>query len=177
MKLDVSVEIPYPREKVYAVYRDKLIDLVPYLPNVRGISITSRAEENATTLKLVNRWLGGGDVPTVVRKFLPANALEWDDFATWHSEAYTTDWKTVVPAFKEAVRAEGTNRFEDLAGTRTRVIIAGNLDVDAAKIRGVPRLLAGTIGPAVEKFLVGSIRPNLVAVSKGVERYLNEHKE
>jgi len=38
MKLDVSVEIPFPREQVYATYRDKLPDLVPYLPNVRGIS-------------------------------------------------------------------------------------------------------------------------------------------
>jgi len=32
--------------------------------------------------------------------------------------------------------------------------------------------LSGTISPVVESFLVGSIKPNLVSVAKGVEQYL-----
>lgn len=174
MNLDVSVEIPYPREKVFETYRDKLPELVPYLPNVRGISVTSR-EEQGSTIKLLNRWKGGGDIPSVVRKFLSDELLEWDDHATWHSDKFLTEWRTVVPAVKEAVRAEGTNRFEDLGG-RTRLVIQGVLEVEGSKIKIIPRLLAGTVGPAVEKFLVGAIKPNLVAVSKGVEKYLDAHR-
>jgi hypothetical protein len=175
VKLEVSVEIPYPREKVFTTYRDKLPDLVPFLPNVRGITVVSRDEEGPV-IKLLNHWKGGGDIPSIVRKFLSENLLEWDDYATWRQESFTTEWRTVVPAFKEAVRAEGTNRFDDLGGTRTRLVIAGDLEVDARKIKGVPGLLAGTIGPAVEKFLVGSIKPNLIAVSKGVEKYLDQNR-
>jgi hypothetical protein len=55
-----------------------------------------------------------------------------------------------------------------------RFTIRGELKVDAAKVRGVPRLLAGTIGPAVESFLVGRIQPNFLTVAKGVERWLRE---
>lgn len=175
MKLDVSVEIPFSREKVYACYRDKMADLVPYLPNVRGITVSSRTDEGPVT-KLVNRWKGGGDIPAVVRKFLPDSALEWDDYATWKADVFTCDWSNVVLAFKDAVKAVGHNQFEELGPNRCRLVIQGDLEVDAAKIRGVPRILAGAIGPQVEKFLVATIRPNLVAVSKGVERYLAEHQ-
>lgn len=174
MKLEVDVEISHPRERVFACYRDHLVDLVPYLPNVRGIQVTSRSDEG-TVARLLNRWKGGGDIPAMVRKFLSEDLLEWDDHATWYADQFRCEWKTIVPSFKEAVKAEGHNRFDDLGGTRTRLTILGDLAVDAKKIRGVPGLLAGTIGPAVEKFLMNAIRPNLIAVSKGVERYLNEH--
>lgn len=173
MRLEVSAEIPFPRDVVFKTYRDKLADLVPYLPNVRGITVVSRTDEGAVT-KLLNRWKGGGDIPGVVRKFLSEELLEWDDHATWNQDNYTCDWRTVVPSFKDAVDSSGHNTYEDL-GNRTRLIIAGHLNVDAAKVRGVPRLLASTVSPAIEAFLVGAIKPNLVAVSKGVEKYLAAH--
>lgn len=172
MKLDVSVEIPYPLEKVFSTYRDKLTELVPYLPNVRGIQVLSRSDEGNLT-KLLNRWKGGGEIPSLVRKFLSEELLEWDDHATWSADQHSCEWRTEVPAFKEAVRAAGRNRYDDLGGTRTRVTITGVLEVDASKIKLVPRLLAGTVGPAVEAFLVGSIKSNLIEVSKGVQRYLD----
>jgi hypothetical protein len=175
VKLQVSVQIPYPREKVFEIYRDKLPELRQYLNNVRGITVTSRVDEGQIT-RLVNRWKGGGEIPGLVRKFLSDDLLEWDDHATWHADSFTTDWRTVVPAFKDAVRAEGVNRFHDAGGGKTRFEIDGVIEVDAAKIKMVPRLLAGTIGPTVEKWLVGAIQPNLVAVSKGVEKYLDAHK-
>lgn len=173
MKLEVSSDIPFPREKVFSVYRDRLVDLVPYLPNVRNITVVNRTEAG-NTVQLLNRWKGGGEIPAMVRKFLSEDLLEWDDHATWLADSFTAQWRTVVPAFKEAVRAEGSNVFEAV-GSRTRLTIRGDLDVDAAKIRGVPRLLAGSIGPVVEKFLVAAIKPNLEAVSKGVERFLVDH--
>jgi hypothetical protein len=174
MRLDVSTEIPFPREQVFQVYRDKLPDLVPYLPNVRGINVVSRNEEGQV-VKLLNRWKGGGDIPSAVRKFLSEDLLEWDDHAEWNQAEWTCAWKTIVPAFKDAVESSGKNRFED-AGGKTRLTIAGDLKVDAAKVKGVPRLLAGGISPVIEAFLVGAIKPNLIATAKGVEKYLQEHK-
>jgi hypothetical protein len=174
MRLDVSTDIAFPRDQVFKVYRDKLPDLVPYLPNVRGINVVSRNEEGHL-VKLLNRWKGGGDIPSTVRKFLSEDLLEWDDHAEWNETEWTCAWRTVVPAFKDAVDSSGKNRFEDLGG-KTRIVIAGDLKVDAAKVKGVPRLLAGGISPVIEAFLVGAIKPNLIATAKGVEKYLQEHK-
>ncbi len=175
MRLDVSAEIPFSREQVFTVYRDKLAELTKYLPNVRGITVTHRTDEG-TVVKLLNRWKGGGEIPGVVRKFLSEDLLEWDDHATWFAEKYTCDWRTVVPAFKDAIDAAGTNHFHELGPQRTKLVITGELKCDAAKIKGVPRLLAGSIGPAVEAFLIATVKPNLVSVAKGVEQYLRENK-
>ena len=65
----------------------------------------------------------------------------------------------------------------DRPGSEQSMIIAGELKCDAAKIKGVPRLMAGAIGPAVEAFLVATVKPNLVSVAKGVEAYLRENKK
>lgn len=62
MRLDVSVDIPFYREKVFKAYRDDLPKLVPYLENVRAITVTSRSDEGPI-VKLVNRWKGGGEIP------------------------------------------------------------------------------------------------------------------
>jgi hypothetical protein len=170
----VATEIPFPREQVFKVYRDKLPDLLPYLPNVRGINVVSR-DENGPVVKLLNRWKGGGDIPSAVRKFLSEDLLEWDDHAEWNETEWTCAWKTIVPAFKDAVESSGKNRFEAV-GDKTKLTIAGDLKVDASKVKGVPRLLAGGISPVIEAFLVGAIKPNLVATAKGVEKYIAEHK-
>lgn len=171
MKIEVTADIAFPRDRVFAAYRDHLVDLVPYLENVRAISVTSRSEE-AHLVKFVNRWKGGGEIPSVVRKFLSADLLEWDDLATWNAQDFTCQWQTVVPAFKDAVDARGHNTFVEHRPRVTTLKIQGELKVDAAKVKGVPRLLAGTIGPAIEAFLVAAIKPNLAAVAKGVEKFL-----
>lgn len=171
MRIDVNAEIAFPREQVFAAYRDHLPELVPYLENVRAITVTSRVDEGQL-VKFVNRWKGGGEIPAAVRKLVSAELLEWDDLATWNANDFTCAWQTVVPAFKDAVDARGHNTFVEVRPGVTSLKISGELKVDAAKVKGVPRLLAGTIGPIVESFLVTAIKPNLAAVAKGVEKYL-----
>lgn len=171
MRLDVSADLPFSRDEIFAVYRDKLPELVPFLPNVRGITVNSRTEEG-DLVKLVNHWKGGGEIPAAVRKFLSEDLLEWDDHATWNSKTWVCEWRTIVPSFKDAVDASGKNTFEELGPKLTRYKISGELKVDAGKIRGVPRFLGGTVSPIVETFLVGSIKSNLQQVNAGVEKYL-----
>lgn len=175
MKLLVTADINFPREQVFAAYRDHLPELVPYLDNVRGITVTSRADEG-DLVKFVNRWKGGGEIPAAVRKFLSEDLLEWDDLATWNAKDFTCQWQTIVPAFKDAVDARGHNTFTEPRPGVTTLRIEGNLVVDAGKVKGVPRLLSGTISPVIEAFLVGAIKPNLASVAKGVEKFLTEKR-
>jgi hypothetical protein len=123
----------------------------------------------------VNRWKGGGEIPAAVRKIISEDLLEWDDFATWKPAEWRCEWATVVPAFKDAVDARGYNTYHEVNG-QTELRVTGELKVDAAKVRGVPRLLAGTISPMVESFLVARISPNFSTVARGLEKYLTSKK-
>ena len=45
MELRTEATIDHPRDAVFRVYRDELVDLVPFLPNVRGIEVKRREEK------------------------------------------------------------------------------------------------------------------------------------
>jgi hypothetical protein len=172
VRLTAEVDIAQPRALVFAAYRDELPALVRYLPNVRSITPTSRVER-ASEVALVNHWEGGADLPEIARKFVSQELLSWDDHATWDEAAHTCRWRTEVAAFRDALRAEGETRFFALdAGTR--VTIEGEIEVDARRLRMVPRIFAGRVGPAIERFLVATIRPNLIAVARAVGQRLAE---
>ena len=170
MDLAADARLAFDRPTVFAAYRDHLTDLLPYLPNVRGIQVKSRSEDGTTT-KLVNEWSGGGEIPAAARAFISEAMLSWTDHAQWDAESFVCKWRIETHAFTEAVTCRGENLFlEDGQGTLLQ--IRGVLEIDASKIQGVPRLLAGKVGRMVAEVLAGKIRPNLVEVSVGLGRYL-----
>jgi hypothetical protein len=173
MDFRAEATIEGPREAVYKINRDKLVELVDYLPNVRKIEVTSREEKDGK-IKLVNVWHGGGDIPAAVRGFLSEGMLSWTDYAEWEQASWTVKWKSESHSFKNAVDSRGHNEFIQLGTTRSMVRIIGKIDVDATKVSGVPRLLAGKIGKMIESFLIKQVQDNLKEIGKGVERYLKE---
>jgi hypothetical protein len=172
MDIRADARIPFPRELVFAAYRDDIYGLVPYLPNVQSIEITSRKEEG-TVLELVNEWRGGGDVPAAIRAVL-GESLAWTDYATWRADALECDWRTKTHAFSEALDCRGTNRFLEDGSGKTLLEIRGGLTLDPKKIRGVPSFLAGKVARTVEEFLVGKIQSNLVETGRALSKYLEE---
>ena len=173
MDIRADARIPFPREIVFAAYRDEIVDLLPYLPNVRSIEIKSRKDEG-NVVEFVNEWRGGGDIPAAIRAVLSESVLAWTDYATWHADAMCCDWRTETHAFTDAVTCKGSNRFVADGDGKTLLEIRGSLEIDAKKIRGVPSFFAGKIGRAVEEFLVGKIQSNLVETAKGLAKYLEE---
>jgi hypothetical protein len=172
MELRADAVLAFPIDRVFSAYRDRLEDLVAYLPNIRAIKVLERREREGA-VELVNEWVGGGDIPKVARAFVSESMLSWTDYATWHADARACDWRTIVRAFPDAVESAGRNVFEPVGEGKTRLVIRGSLVVDAAKVPGVPRLLSRTVGEAVEKLLVEKISTNAVEVARGVERLLS----
>ena len=170
MEIRCDALIPFPRPLVYATYRDKLVELLPYLPNIRGIDNKERKEEGGV-VHLTNVWHGGGEIPAVARAFISASMLSWTDIATWREADMETDWKVETHSIREAVSSAGVNRYFE-TGDGTRLEIRGDFSVDARKIKGVPGLIAGKVGRAVEDFMVKLVSQNLLDVSKGVSQYL-----
>ena len=174
MEIRADVTLPFTREQVFSAYRDKLHELTEYLPNIKSIEVVKR-EEREGEVDLVNEWVGGADIPKVARAVISESMLKWTDYATWKQADFTVHWRTEVHAFPGAVKSSGVNRFIQ-AGDSTRLEIRGELTCDSSKVPGVPRLLAKTVNSAVEKMLVGQVGPNLVAVAKGVGKYLEKQK-
>jgi len=172
MEIRADATIPFPPERVFTAYRDRLVELAEFLPNIASITVLSREELAGGDVKLVNEWRGSGsDIPKVARPFLSEDKLRWTDHATWHAADFTVDWRSDVHAFPGAVLSSGKNRFV-AAGQGTRLEIRGEIKVDARKIPGVPGLLAGTVSAAVEKLLGSQVASNATAQAGGLTRML-----
>jgi hypothetical protein len=171
-KISTKDEVAYPREKVFETFRDDLEELVPYLPDIRAIEQQKYERIDAKTIKVVRLWKAKDeDVPSMAKKFIKPEMLQWTDTAIWREDTWECDWSMEVGFLSDAISAEGTNSYFAKDGS-TKIEIAGDLKVDAKHIPGVPRLLAGKVGSAVEKFVVKLITPNLTDVNRGLEKYL-----
>ncbi len=172
MIISADTYIPFPRPLVYATYRDKLLELVSYLPDVRSIEVKSRREENGL-IHFENEWHGGGEIPVVARAIISEAMLSWTDFATWNDSEFTTVWRIKTHAFTEAVNCAGKNRFLEKNGG-TLIESRGELIIDTTQIQNVPQLFVGPVGRTVEDFLSKKVEPNLQQVGRGVRLYLEQ---
>ncbi len=173
MRIHSESLIHHPRQEVYEAYRDRLPEVAAYIPDIREIRVMSR-EPGEGTLQLHNVWVADRDVPSFARAILKPEMLRWDDFADWRDEEHRVYWKLRVGAFTEAVSCSGTNSFQVVDDSTTRVILEGDLSIDLARVRGVPRLMAGRLGPKVERFIVSLITPNLERVNESLGAYLDD---
>ena len=176
MRIDVDSRIPFPRAVVFSAYRDHLPDLVPYLPNMKSIEVLERKEDNGK-ITLKNLWTAKTEIPKAAQAFIKPEMLTWFDHATWDNATFTNVWRTEMRAMTEVVDCRGGNSFEEAGPDATILRLRGELTLHLNKVPGVPRLLAGSIGPMVEKFIVALLKPNLEETSKGLEKYLAAQKK
>jgi hypothetical protein len=171
---NVETRIAHPAPEVFRCYRDDMAKAAVFIPNIKGIEVRERTEEGAT-VKLVNHWRAKAEIPGPLKAMISEDKLGWLDHATWNATTSTCDWRLEITAFKDAVDCRGQTRFVADGDKAARMIITGQLSVDASKV-GVPRMLAGSVGKAVEAFAVALIKPNLEEMGRAVGRYLSEKR-
>ncbi len=171
MRVEADAVVPFSRERTFLAYRDEMPEFVRFLPNVKRIDVEARAETPGE-VSLRNVWHGGGEVPAAFRAVVSEDVLSWTDHARWRAAEWLCEWRLETHALSEAVRCDGTTRFVELSGDRTRVEIRGELAIDLGRVRGVPSFLAGSLGRKVEQFLVKQITPNLTGVTDALTRHL-----
>lgn len=174
MIISATTHLPFPRSIVYSTYRDRLVDLLPYLPDIKRIEVKSRHLQDGL-LYVVNEWQGGGEIPLLARAILSESMLSWTDHGTWNDAEFTTDWRTETHAFTEAVYCVGKNNFFE-EGSGTRIVSKGTLSIDPQKITGVPSFLAGKVAQTTEDFLGKKIEPTFIQIGQGIRRYLDSQK-
>jgi len=173
MLISTRTYLPFPRDLVFSTYRDRVSELVPYVPNIRGVVVQSR-QVKGDRIEQVNIWHGGGDIPAAARAILNETMLSWTEHATWDETQFTNDWRIRTHAYTEAVFCSGLSRFVE-RGSGTVVESQGELRIDPREIREVPSFIAGMVGGVVEDFLGKKIEPNLQQMGEGVTRYLEMH--
>ena len=171
MRIEADSVLPFSRAAVFEAYRDDLPKVVEFLPNVRAIEVKSRTEDGPLT-KLFNVWHGGGDIPAAARAFLDEKALTWDDEAVWNATTHECAWTIHTHAFRDAVSSNGQTRLIELGPDKTRIELRGDFSIDLKKVRGVPSMLAGTVGKTIESFLSKQITANLTSTTDALSRYL-----
>ncbi|RAM48458.1 MAG: hypothetical protein C6Y22_27800 [Hapalosiphonaceae cyanobacterium JJU2] len=170
MLISADTRISFPRSLVYATYRDKLVELIPYMPNIRQIEVKSRREEDRRVYS-INEWHGGGEIPLAARAILSEDMLSWTEYNTWNEAEFLVEWQIKTHVYTEAVYCAGKNRF--LAdGDRTIIKSRGELTIDSKQIKGVPWFIASKVADIVEDFLGKKIEPNLLQMSEGVRQFL-----
>src|SRR4051794_18618274 len=110
MEIKTDVTLPFTRERVYVTYRDRLAELLPYLPNIRELTLLNREDRDADVF-IENQWVGGGDIPAAARAVMKESMLKWTDHATWNPKTFICTWRTTVHAFPGALTTSGENRF------------------------------------------------------------------
>lgn len=172
-EFEVRKKLPYPLERVFAAYRDELETLPSYLPNIETIQITERRETEPGVVEQVARWqaVEKGNLPRLARPFVSPDILVWIDHATWHEAAHTCDWWFEFPALPAGITCQGHNWFEAQGDAACLMVLTGRLTIDLAQIRGVPRLARG-LGPRIEKFVLGRVKPNLETTTGALEKLL-----
>ncbi len=172
MKIQASSVIAHPRDRVLHAYRDELPLVAPYMNNIKEILVRAR-DERPGGVKLHNEWVGRGDIPKVAQGIIKPEMLRWDDYADWDSATTSCTWQIKLRVFTDKVTCAGRTVLADDGGGRTRITLDGELSMDLRDIPGVPRFLASTITPQVEKFVVALVKPNLEQVNASLERYLD----
>ena len=134
----------------------------------RTSTITARCAKGSR-----KSFLEKGNLPRVVKPFVSKEILVWIDHATWRQAEHTCDWWFGFPAFEQGgISCRGHNWFE-ATQRGCRLVITGALTIDLSKIKGVPRLARG-LGPRVEKYILGRVRPNLEATAQALEKMIGD---
>jgi hypothetical protein len=169
VRFEILEHIPHPPREVYRVMRDELARLLPLLPNIDAIEILERKEEGPGVVHVVSRWTARGQVPVLARPFIPKRYFTWLDDARWEDESLLVRYR-LETALPEVFQCQGVNAFREASGG-TEVALTGEIHVDLGRMRGLPSLLR-VAAPRVAAYLTNHIRPNLVNLTRAVDRYL-----
>jgi hypothetical protein len=171
MEIIANTKIHFPRELVFRTYRDEIQETVPYLPTVASIEVRERHDDGPRT-RMVNLWTAKTQIPSLAKKFIQGEMLSWTDRADWDQNQWQCRWSIETYAFPGMVECSGTTHFVEV-GAETEIRINGSLVLHLEKAH-IPKLLAGTVQPIIEKLVVEGLKPNLLSTGQGVEKLLTK---
>lgn len=174
MKFEDQAILSHPLELVFGAFRDRLAELVPYLPAIEAIETVEREELGPGRLRLVNIWQGNRAVaPKGLRAFATKKALAWKDTAEWDEADRSTRWVFETFQLGSLYDCSGCNFYEKTPEGKTRFVLTAELEVYPERVPGVPRFLAKKIKPKIEDFVRQRVTDNLAELAAGMQKFLD----
>ncbi len=174
MHLETKDIVNQPVDRVYALVRDDLGKLVPFLPNIEKIDVIEKEKINENERKVVNHWYSKVDVPAMAKKYLKPEVFAWKDFAVWNDQEKSASFRLESFVGKDLYEAKGKNYFRAIGTDKTEVCISCDITIHADKVPGIPRFLAATLLPVIEGIIAKILEPNLKSLSKGLNGYFKD---
>lgn len=165
MHIESEDTLSHDPDEVYALVRDEMPKLLPYMPDVESLVQDSYARESDTRVRIVNTWTAKQKIPSAAQRFLPKDILTWKDKALWKDDERLVEYR--LEGFGYEV--DGTTRFEAVPGG-TRIKVAATFTIHPEKFK-IPRMVFKRVFPHVEGVVKKGIQPNLTALAKGLKEY------
>lgn len=174
MDIDVVTSVPFPRPAAFAGMRDKTPDLARYMPNIESVTVESRDDSTPGESRLVNRWQAArSEVPAVARKFVDPARMFWLDHAHWIDGEWRCDWRLEMGFMPDRIKCSGSTTFHETP-TGTEMRIKGTLTLNLAGL--LPGFLLKAAQPAIESFVMGTVKPNFQRTADALAEYLRNQK-
>ena len=171
------VVVTHPLDTVWETMRDKLPELTLLLDDIENVTVVERSEAADGTINFVNHWKAKPQIPSMLNSAINPAMFAWTDRAQWRPQAHECLWHIEPHFLKESTRCTGTTRYEAAMGGRgTKINFAGEFDISAPKIAGVPSFLEGTIAKAIEAFVTTLIPRNFRKLAQVTGTFLDAHK-
>lgn len=165
MHIESEDFIEQSADDVYPLVRDRMTELLPYLPNVNRVTQLESRRLNEHEVEIVNRWEAKSQLPAMAAKFLPNDLFTWTDHAHWYDNEYHVKYRIEGYGYQ----GTGVNSFKP-EGTGTRIHIMNDIEIDPKAFK-IPKLIFNKVFPLVEDAVKRALEPNVTALSGAVRKY------
>ena len=141
MRLESLGVIDEPLDTVYPLVRDRMREIVPYLPNIEKIEVVRSSRNDEGYLEVVNLWTAKAEVPSFVKSFVKPELFGWKDTAVWHDAEHQVHYRLESFVGKDLYDAAGVNFFKALPEGKTELRVTCDVVLHPERFPGVPRLL------------------------------------
>lgn len=178
MYLESKEIIERPLEEIFALVRDDLAKIIPFLPNIETIKVQKREEnKNNNTVNIVNHWYAKVEIPPVAQAFVKKELFAWKDTAIWHNDEFYVEYQLESFWANDLFDAKGKNIFKALDDDRTELTVTCNVILHPDKVPGVPKFLVKKVLPYVEPMVQEMLRPNLNGLGEGLRKYFAQNNQ
>jgi hypothetical protein len=172
VKFELEQFIEMPADEAYLLLRDRLTDLVPYLPAIDEIETLERVFDDDGSLRTLYRWAGNRKlVPPLARPFVTRSMTSWNDRGHWPAGTRECHWVFEPERFGTLFTCRGTTHIEEGDAGTTRLRLVGDLEVYPDKIPGISEKRGKKLAPRITPWVISKIEPNMMQVPSALKSF------
>ncbi len=165
------VVLKRPREELWAIMRDHLVDFAANIGDIQEIRLIERKTGSDGIVQVVNEWRMHQRSQAMICSMLKIEQLSWIDRNSWNPATDTCSW-SIEPSFlTDFITCSGETAFSDaMAGRGTRIAFAGALDLKPGLL-GSLGSMEPTLSGLLEAIVTTIIPRNLRAVAEAAAAF------